>query len=306
MLKTIKKINKTNLFYILISLISLLLSGFFYLFGGKLDSTAGFIMASFYMFIPTVSVLIIEKITHKEKIRKKLLISFKLNKWFLVAWLVPPILAALSALIALSFTNVSFSPDMAGMFDRFKDILSADQIIEMKNSIDNMPINYFWLILIQGLVAGMTINALFGFGEELGWRAFLLRQFENKTFLKAAIIIGFVWGLWHAPIILMGHNYPSYPIFGVLMMTIWCILLSPLFLYITIKAKSVIAASILHGTLNATAGLSLLLLKGGNELLVGVTGLAGFLALALIIGLFFIYDKYISKEKIMLKSINLN
>ncbi len=301
-----KKINKTKLFYILVALISLLSAGIFYLLGGQLNSSAGLILASSYMFIPTISVLIIEKLIYKEEIRKKLLISFKLNKWFLVAWLIPPVLSILSIVIALSFSGVSFSPNMDGMFDRYSNLLSTEQIMEMRESFDEMPFHPFWIILIQGLLAGITINAIFGFGEELGWRAFLLRRFNNRNFIKASLIIGLVWGIWHAPIILMGHNYPSYPVFGVLMMTTWCILLSPLFLYITIKSKSVIAASVMHGTLNATAGLSLIILQGGNELLIGVTGLAGFLALILITILFFIYDKYISKEKVMLKNINLN
>ena len=84
-----------------------------------------------------------------------------------------------------------------------------------------------------------------------------------------------------------------------------CILLSPLFLYITIKAKSVIAAAIMHGTLNATAALSLMTVEGGNELNVGATGLAGFIALIVITAGFFFYDKYSSKEKIMLARIAL-
>jgi uncharacterized protein len=301
-----KKINKTKLFYILVAIISLLSASLFYLLGGKLNTNAGLALASFYMFIPTISVLIIEKLIYKNSIRKKLFISFKLNKWFLIAWLIPPVLSILSIIIALSFSGVSFSPNMEGMFERYSNLLSTEQIMEMKDSFNEMPFHPFWLVLIQGLIAGITINALFGFGEELGWRAYLLRRFNNRNFLKASFIIGLVWGVWHAPIILMGHNYPSYPIFGVLMMTIWCILLSPLFLYITIKSKSVITASVMHGTLNATAGLSLIILKGGNELLIGVTGLAGFLALIFITSLFFFYDKYISKEKIMFKSISLN
>lgn len=86
-------------------------------------------------------------------------------------------------------------------------------------------------------------------------------------------------------------------------MTIWCMLLSPLFLYIRLKAKSVIAAAILHGTLNGTAGIAVLLISGGNDLLTGITGLAGFIALALATAGFYIYDTWIVKEKIMRSSV---
>jgi hypothetical protein len=124
--------------------------------------------------------------------------------------------------------------------------------------------------LFQGLFAGITINALFAFGEELGWRGFLLRQFRQMSFIKASLTIGFIWGIWHAPMILMGHNYPQHPEIGVLMMIVFCILITPFHLYITIKAKSVIAAAILHGTLNATAAISIIGISGNKRLIPNV------------------------------------
>lgn len=301
-----KKIKKENLFYIIVTVISLTVAGIFYLAGGELNSTAGLVMASSYMFIPTIAALIIEKLVYKETdIKEKLFISFRLNRWFLVAWLITPIIAFLSIGIALLFTGVSFSPEMEGMFERFENVLTTEQIQEMYESMDNMPIHPIWIALLSGLLAGITINAIFGLGEEIGWRGFLLRRFIGQTFRRAALVIGLVWGVWHFPIILMGHNYPTFPLLGVFMMIIWCILLSPLFLYITIKARSVIAAGIMHGTLNATAGIAIMLLQGGNELLVGVTGLSGFIALSIVTALFFMYDRYISKEGIMSKRIDL-
>lgn len=206
--------------------------------------------------------------------------------------------------ISLLFPDVTFSPEMAGMVNRFEDMMSPEQLEQMKNATETMPIHPIWLTVFQGLIAGVTINAIAGFGEELGWRGFLLKSFKEMNFLKASIIIGFIWGIWHSPLILMGHNYPQHPEIGVLMMTVWCILLTPLFLYITIKAKSVIAAAILHGTLNATAGIAIIVVEGGNDLTVGMTGLAGFISLIIVLLLLFIYDNNLSKEKIMTNKIS--
>ena len=70
------------------------------------------------------------------------------------------------------------------------------------------------------------------------------------------------------------------------------VLLSPLFGYVTIKANSVIAAAFFHGTFNATCGLALVVVKGGTDLTVGVTGLAGLITLLLFnLGLF-VYDRH--------------
>lgn len=300
-----KAMNRTHLFFLLVALISLAAAGIFYLSGGIYPSTAGTVLAVFYMFIPTISVLIIEKLIHREAIREKLFISFRINKWFFVAWLLMPLVAFLAMGIGLLFPDVSFSPEMDGMYNRFENMLTPEQMDEMRVSVDTMFLHPIWIALFAGLLAGISINAVAGFGEELGWRGFLLRQFQGKKFMHAAMIIGFVWGIWHAPIILMGHNYPAYPVFGVLMMTVWCILLSPLFLYITIKARSVIAAAIMHGTLNATFSIAYMTLYGGNELTIGMTGLAGFIALIIVTAGFLVYDVYGSKEGIMLKHISM-
>jgi len=154
------------------------------------------------------------------------------------------------------------------------------------------------------MLAGITINAVAAFGEELGWRGFLLNQFKEMKFVQAALIIGFIWGIWHAPLILMGHNYPQHPQIGVLMMVVLCILWTPFYLYITIKSRSIIAAAIMHGTMNATASISIIAISGGNDLTSGIAGGAGFIALAFFMIGLFIYDQFVSKDKILTNKIS--
>lgn len=294
-----KGIRKTTLFLIFTFGLSYFLAGTFYAAGGDYATTGGTVLAIAYMFIPAISVLLVEKLVHREKIRDRLLISFKINGWFFIAWLAAPVLAFLAFGISLLFPSVSFAPGMEGLLARFEGMLTPEQLEEMKRSLEAMPLPPVFLILLQGMLAGITVNAVAGFGEELGWRGFLVRQFENMHFLKVALVIGFIWGIWHAPLIMMGHNYPQHPVAGVFMMTFWCILLSPLFLYITIKSQSVIAASVLHGTLNAVGALAIVMVQGGNDLLTGLTGLAGFIALAATVLLMYVYDRYIAREGIM-------
>ncbi|MFO7829895.1 MAG: CPBP family glutamic-type intramembrane protease, partial [Bacteroidales bacterium] len=264
------KINRTTLFLILTFVISFSLVGLYKLFGGQYDNKISLtILAVTYMFIPMISAILVVKVIHKEKLKPNLFISFRINKWFFIAWLIPPIMSFGTLGISLLLPDVTYSPEMTGMVNRFEDMLTPEQLEQMKNASETMPIHPIWLAVLQGLIAGATINAIAGFGEELGWRGFLLKSFKEMNFLKASIIIGFIWGIWHSPLILMGHNYPQHPEIGVLMMTIWCILLTPLFLYFTIKAKSVIAAAIMHGTLNGTAGIAIMVIDGGNDLIVG-------------------------------------
>jgi len=252
-----------------------------------------------YMLLPALSAIILQVI-HKEKPFRNLNISFRLNWWFLIAGIVPFIYSFMALGISLLFPGVSFSVTYEGVFSS----LPAEQAELAAQQLSKFPPIVFLLIQIaQALIAAYTINALFGLGEELGWRGYLLNALKGKKFLHVSLIIGTVWGLWHFPLILLGHNYPQHPAAGVGMMVVYTILLTPMMIYIVIKSKSVITAAIFHGANNAIAGISILYLSGGNDITNGVTGIAGFIALLFMNLLFYLFDKYITKENIFTKTI---
>jgi len=299
-----KKISKTCLFLIFTFVISWSIAAIFWIIRENINFQIGFmILGIIYMFIPFISAIIVKAI-YKEPIMSDFLISFKINRWFFIGWLIIPLIVFCSLGISLLFPNVTYNPELTGLFDRMPQALSPEQIEEFETKINSLPINYIWLVLIQGLIAGITINAVAAFGEETGWRGFLLKNLKDMRFFKAALIIGFIWGIWHAPLILMGHNYPQHPQIGVLMMVVFCILLTPILQYLTIKSKSVIASAIAHGTLNAIAAISIMAVSGGNDLTIGITGIAGFITLFIFVLAIFVYDHFITKEKIMLNKIS--
>ena len=259
-------------------LISWMAAGVYYLASGEWGTLLAMVFAAGYMFFPLLGVIIVQKYIYKEPVIENLGVKFNFNYWWLAAWLLPVALVFATIGTSLLFPGVTYSPEMEGIFEYMEGLIPEDQMEEIPFS----PQLMFWLMLVQGLFAGPTINAVAGFGEELGWRGILLNEMAPLGFWKSSVIIGFIWGIWHAPLILMGHNYPGYEIIGVGMMIIWCILLSPLFTYITVKANSVIAAAVLHGSLNATLGLAIMPVKGANVLTVGAAGLAGFAVLIVV------------------------
>jgi len=293
--------KKSLLFIELTFFFSWLIAFLFFILGGKWNTPSAFVVAIVYMFIPMTIAIIVQKFVYKQPLLELLGISFKLNSWFLVAWLLPPIITFATLGVSLFFPGVEYSPEMTEWFERFKSILTPEQLEQMKSKTATFPIHPIWVGLLQGLLAGITINAVTGFGEELGWRGLLQREFGYMGFRKSSAIIGIIWGIWHAPVILQGHNYPQHPLAGVMMMTIFTLLLSPIFSYVRIKAKSVIATAIMHGSLNGTGGLAIMVIKGGNDLSIGMTGLAGFIVLVLVnIGLF-TYDRFFAKEPITIR-----
>jgi membrane protease YdiL (CAAX protease family) len=258
---------------------SWLVAGIFYALDGRLQSPLALPVLLLFMFMPMTMALVVQKLVYKQPLVEPLGISFKLNRWFLVAWLLP-VLFALGALgVALLFPGVEYAPDLSGLFEQMAKTLPPEQVELARQQIATLPIHVFWISLASALVAGPTINAVAGFGEELGWRGLLQRELAPLGFWKSSLLIGLFWGLWHAPIIAQGYNYPQHPMAGVLMMTALTLLLSPLFSYVRLKTQSVIAAAVMHGSLNASGGLAILVLRGGDDLTVGVSGLAGLLVL---------------------------
>jgi membrane protease YdiL (CAAX protease family) len=208
-----------------------------------------------------------------------------------VAWLLPPLIAFATLGVSLLFPGVEYTPDISGYFERLEGVMPPEQIKMLKDQMSAVPIHPIWVALLSGLFSGITISAIAGFGEELGWRGFLQNEFSGLSFLKSSLIIGVIWGIWHAPLILQGHNYPQHPVIGVFMMIVWCVLFASIFSYVRIKSGSVIAAAIIHGTLNATAMLPLMVIGEGNDLTVGVTGLAGFIVLLAVNFCIFFFDR---------------
>lgn len=290
-----RKHRKTLLFISFTFLFSYLLAALYYLSGGRLTGISGLILALSYMFIPMTTTIIIQKFLYKEPLLE-LGISFKLNKWFLAAWLLPILIAFLTFAVSLLFPGIQYTPNLEGMIERYQSILPQEQIEQLRKEIAASPIHPLYIAIVQGLIAGITINAVAAFGEELGWRGFLFKQLKHLGFWRSSLAIGLIWGFWHAPLIIQGYNYPQHPLAGVFMMAIFTVLLSPIFSYIRLKAKSVIAAAIMHGTLNATYGISIMLIKGGDDLTTGEMGLAGFIALAIINLCLLFYDSKIAKE----------
>lgn len=143
----------------------------------------------------------------------------------------------------------------------------------------------FWTFqfLIIGLVANLTFPIIMMLGEEYGWRPYLFQKLLPLGFWKANIITGVIWGLWHAPVILMGYNYGLFTGAGVLLFTLVTILMGTIFNYLYVRGNSVILTSVGHGWFNGLIP-SVILLTGfmGKETIIAPIGLIG-------IGIMFVF-----------------
>lgn len=242
-----------------------------------------------YMFFPMI-VALQQQFAHKEKPSATGLLNFKISWTWLMAMVIPYAVLLLTVLISalMPGANLHYGPEGTIAFAGLEGE-AADKIIAQFSSIP--PVAVIAGTLVSGLFAGCTVNALAAFGEEYGWRNYMVNALRGQSFWKAALFIGLVWGIWHAPLILLGHNYPQHPVAGVGMMCVFCVLMCTLELWVVLKTGSVFPAAILHGTFNAISGAVLFLIQGGNDLTIGMSGLSGFIAMALVIAIIWLYDR---------------
>lgn len=149
-----------------------------------------------------------------------------------------------------------------------------------------------WIVVLSqtltALLVAPILNAIPILGEEFGWRAYLQPKFMPLGGRKAMVVMGVIWGLWHAPLIAMGHNYgtdyPGAPWTGILA-TIWIMFILGTFLgWATLRGGSVWPAVIGHGAFNGIAGIYVFFTQGTPNTLLGpsAAGLIGSWALTVV------------------------
>ncbi|MEU6997525.1 CPBP family intramembrane glutamic endopeptidase [Nonomuraea sp. NPDC046570] len=184
-----------------------------------------------------------------------------------------PSLIGLAA-VALSVAVGVLKVDLGG-FSLFRAMLGS------------APVDPAVLAVSQTVSAALIvplINSLAAFGEEWGWRGWLLpRLVASRGVLGGLLLSGVIWGLWHAPLTLLGYNYPSLGPWAALYFVGFCVLSGILLGWLRLKSGSVWPAVIGHGAINAVGPLILVYGDASappNLTLAGLTGLAGWALLA--------------------------
>lgn len=138
------------------------------------------------------------------------------------------------------------------------------------------------LVTMQLIALLITVAAL---GEEIGWRGFLLPALRPLGTAPALLLSGLVWGVWHAPLVLLGYNYGTISPLGVVMMSITTILVGVLFGWLRMRSASVYPSAFAHGALNASGGTLLAaFVPTAAGIAPSVLGWVGWLLVVVVIG----------------------
>ena len=264
---------------------------------GIVSSLSGkLVVLSCRMFAPTIATIIVFLVCGIPVLEGLKYIGLRIGKikYLFIGWAIPYIFYGLGVILAI----------IVG----FKVVNPAYKIPKLAS----LPIPSTMLILvalINSAIAGITINLAFALGEEIGWRGYLQTYLRRKFgVLLTSIIIGVIWAIWHAPLIVgIGFNYPHHPnMVGVGTFISFCMPLTYIMVSLRECSGSVLGPAALHGTLNALGGLMLLTVEYPDELYtipVGFTAIAALTIICIVTAIIqYVKEKKAKKTKVNIRS----
>lgn len=257
-----------------------------YLTGGPTGGASTLILLSVgYMGAPAFAHILTRLVTREGWQGLYLRPNFKQGwRYWLICWVAPILFTFAGMVIFFLLFPQYFDPSLS----------LAKTVMENSAALTGQPLPAMdpWVVVVaQTLTAFLVapiLNAIPILGEEFGWRAYLQPKLMPLGGRKAMVLMGIVWGLWHAPLIAMGHNYGTgytgAPWLGILA-TIWIMFILGTFIgWAALRAGSVWPAVIGHGAFNGIAGIYAFFTQGNPNLLLGpsVAGVIGSWALAVV------------------------
>lgn len=226
------------------------------------------LLATGYMWGPAVANVLTRVVTGEG--RDDLLLRPRIRatwRYWLAAWLVPPVLVLLGVGAFFAAFPGYFDPSLAATADALR---SAGVDPE---AVPGGLQGFLVLQVVQAVVVAPLVNAPSAFGEEFGWRAYLLPKLLPLGERRAVLAHGVIWGAWHWPVIAMGYNYgvdyPGAPWTGMAAMTWFAVVVGVFLAWLTLRADSVWPAVVAHAAVNGVGGIGALLVRGDPNSLLG-------------------------------------
>lgn len=181
------------------------------------------------MLTPALAVAIMLMIVSPEGRLRQMLASLGLDRIGLKGW--PLAIAGPAAIHVAGFVILS----AAGLA-----VFVAPEII---GSAAAVPVK---------IAIGLMIGTALALGEEIGWRGYMLPRLLGFGFLPAALLVGFLHGVWHLPVMLTTSFYHSAgnPYIVVPMFLVTLTLAGVFFGFLRVWTRSVWVVAIAHAAAN--------------------------------------------------------
>ncbi|MDL9980720.1 CPBP family intramembrane glutamic endopeptidase [Microbacterium sp. ASV49] len=260
-----------------------------WLSGRGLATPGALVLLIAMMYTPTIAVLIVMftfKAPASDRLRSLGMWPLRPAKqvvWMMVVGLLAPfVIYGVAVAIAGSVGLVRL--DLLGFSGMAENLKAAAAAVPAGKALP--PVGLLVVLELVALPFGAIFNGLATFGEELGWRGWLVPALRPLGTWPALVISGAIWGFWHTPIILLGYDFGRRDVGGVLLMIGACIAWGVLFGWMRLRSASLWPSVLAHGMLNASAGLLLLFRAAGapiDQMIVGPLGFVTWGVLAVVV-----------------------
>lgn len=243
------------------------------------------------MFFPAIGV-VVTRLATREGFRGTSLIapvSFRRTwRYWLLAWFGPTLLIVAGAALYFLANPGDFDLSMPYLTAQFEAAAAQSDVVVSADQVAAIGAAQ----LAVGAFLAPAINIAPTLGEEWGWRGYLLPKLSERLRIVPALLVsGIIWGLWHAPVIALGHNYgtsyPGFPVWGILAMCVFCTVIGTFLSFVTLRSGSCIPAALGHGATNGMVNAGLMFsATGGNPFVgplpTGIVGGAAFIICAVV------------------------
>lgn len=201
-----------------------------------------------------------------------------------VAYFLPLVLTGIGVVLALVTHQQQWV-----LYQRWETSLNAlarQLPPSQSRALHNAGAALLYAQLIQDLVVAVFANCLFTLGEEFGWRGHLVPRLAPLGEIWAALVVGVLWGLWHAPLIAFdGYEYGVTSWLAAPFFCLFTIPLSGILTWLRLRSGSTWPGVLLHATVNQAGPLVLALMLSDDVSRflgapIGLLGMAPFWAFA--------------------------
>ncbi|MCM1184642.1 MAG: CPBP family intramembrane metalloprotease [Roseburia sp.] len=216
------------------------------------------------MFAPAIAALIARLLTREGLVKSGFQFNFSQHKFlFLFSWFGMTALTYLGAIVYFVVFRGNFDPNMTEFVSAYNS--SAAEPMEAVNIVAAFKTD-----LLMKLFTAPVLDIINSFGEEWGFRAYLMPKLYRKIgAIPAMIVSGLASGLWYAPLVALGYyyggSYRGFPVTGILAMCVFSMVTGIIYSFLCLRTGSIFPSVFAHSAVNVMMSqAAMFTFDGGN------------------------------------------
>jgi membrane protease YdiL (CAAX protease family) len=228
-------------------------------------------MISQIMLTPALAALVARVATREGLVKSGFQLNFSEHRFlFLFGWFGTSILTFIGAAVYFIIFRNNFDPNMTNFVASYSE--SAANAGTSVSAVEIVA--SFKTDLIIKMFTAAVLDVVNSFGEEWGFRAYLLPKLYRKFgAIPAMVLSGLASGLWYAPLVVMGYYYGTgnagFPVVNILAMCIFGCVTGIIYSFLCLRTGSIFPAVFAHSALNVMMSQAELLTFDGGNYFVG-------------------------------------